>query len=158
VPRARRGTTRPSTVGLPPDVVSQSAARLRILALLYAFVFFMAGVFPALLLPGDRAHFLSSFGMWGPAMIGIAVALAVALVVGSPRVSLDTAMKIGLAFEVVDLKLTDDLIKLIEGDLCVDTTQVFALGFSYGGSMSYALACARPNVFRVHRRLLFRRR
>jgi len=101
VPRARRGTTRPSTVGLPPDVVSQSAARLRILALLYAFVFFMAGVFPALLLPGDRAHFLSSFGMWGPAMIGIAVALAVALVVGSPRVSLDAAMKIGLAFEVV---------------------------------------------------------
>jgi len=48
-----------------------------------------------------------------------------------------------------DLKLTDDLIKLIEGDLCVDTTQVFALGFSYGGSMSYALACARPSVFRA---------
>jgi serine/threonine-protein kinase len=101
VPRARRGTTRPSTVGLPPDVVSQSAARLRILALLYAFVFFMAGVVPPLLLPGDRAHFLSSFGMWGPAMIGIAVALAVALVAGSPRVSLEAAMKIGLVFEVV---------------------------------------------------------
>ena len=48
-----------------------------------------------------------------------------------------------------DLKLTDDMIKLIEGDLCVDTTQVFALGFSYGGSMSYALACARPTVFRA---------
>ena len=48
-----------------------------------------------------------------------------------------------------DLKLTDDMIKLIEGDLCVDTTEVFALGFSYGGSMSYALACARPTVFRA---------
>lgn len=48
-----------------------------------------------------------------------------------------------------DLKLTDDLIKLIEGDLCVDTTQVFSVGFSYGGSMSYALACARPTVFRA---------
>ncbi len=48
-----------------------------------------------------------------------------------------------------DLTLTDDLIKLIEGDLCVDTTKVFALGFSYGGSMSYALACARPAVFRA---------
>jgi poly(3-hydroxybutyrate) depolymerase len=48
-----------------------------------------------------------------------------------------------------DLKFTDDMIKLIEGDLCVDTTQVFALGFSYGGSMSYALACARPTVFRA---------
>jgi len=48
-----------------------------------------------------------------------------------------------------DLKLTDDLIKLIEGDLCVDTTQVFSVGFSYGGSMSYELACARPTVFRA---------
>jgi len=101
VPRARKGTTRLSTVGLPPDVVSQSAARLRILALLYAFVFFMAGVFPALLFSHDRAMFLSSFGMWGPAIIGIAVALAVALIVGSPRVSLDAVMKIGLVFEVV---------------------------------------------------------
>ena len=48
-----------------------------------------------------------------------------------------------------DLTLTDDMIKLIEGDLCVDTTKVFALGFSYGGGMSYALACARPTVFRA---------
>ena len=101
IPRARRGTTRLSTVGLPHDVVSQSAARLRVLALLYAFVFFMAGVFPALLFPHDRAMFLGSFGMWGPAIIGIAVALAVALIVGSPRVSLDAAMKIGLVFQVV---------------------------------------------------------
>src|SRR3982751_1544441 len=48
-----------------------------------------------------------------------------------------------------DVKLTDDLIKLIEGDLCVDTTQIFSVGFSYGGSMSYELACARPTVFRA---------
>jgi poly(3-hydroxybutyrate) depolymerase len=48
-----------------------------------------------------------------------------------------------------DLKLTDDLIKLIEGDLCVDTTQVFSVGFSYGGAMSYELANARPTVFRA---------
>jgi poly(3-hydroxybutyrate) depolymerase len=48
-----------------------------------------------------------------------------------------------------DLKFTDDMIKLIEGDLCVDTTQLFSVGFSYGGSMSYALACARPTVFRA---------
>jgi poly(3-hydroxybutyrate) depolymerase len=48
-----------------------------------------------------------------------------------------------------DLTLTDDMIKLIEGDLCVDRTKVFALGFSYGGGMSYALACARPTVFRA---------
>src|SRR4051794_9711739 len=41
-----------------------------------------------------------------------------------------------------DLTLVDDLTRLVEDGLCVDTTQVFALGWSYGGSMSYALACA----------------
>jgi poly(3-hydroxybutyrate) depolymerase len=48
-----------------------------------------------------------------------------------------------------DLTLVDDLIALIEGDLCVDTSQLFALGWSYGGAMSYAVACARPAVFRA---------
>jgi poly(3-hydroxybutyrate) depolymerase len=48
-----------------------------------------------------------------------------------------------------DVVLTDDMVKLIQGDLCVDTTKVFALGFSYGGGMSYALACGRPAVFRA---------
>ena len=33
-----------------------------------------------------------------------------------------------------DLTLFDDLVRLIEGDLCVDTTQLYALGWSYGGS------------------------
>jgi poly(3-hydroxybutyrate) depolymerase len=48
-----------------------------------------------------------------------------------------------------DVTFVDDMIRLIEGDLCVDTTQLFSLGFSYGGGMSYALACARANVFRA---------
>jgi poly(3-hydroxybutyrate) depolymerase len=48
-----------------------------------------------------------------------------------------------------DLTFVDDLIKLIEGDLCVDTKRLFALGFSYGGGMSYAIACARAKVFRA---------
>lgn len=48
-----------------------------------------------------------------------------------------------------DLTLVDDLTNLIEGGLCVDTTQLFALGWSYGGAMSYAIACARPTVFRA---------
>jgi poly(3-hydroxybutyrate) depolymerase len=48
-----------------------------------------------------------------------------------------------------DLTLVDNLTALIEADLCVDTTQLFALGWSYGGSMSYAVACARPTVFRA---------
>jgi len=48
-----------------------------------------------------------------------------------------------------DVTLVDDLLRLVEGDLCVETTQVFAMGWSFGGAMSFALACARPTVFRA---------
>jgi len=48
-----------------------------------------------------------------------------------------------------DLTFTDDMIRMVENDLCVDTTQLFAMGFSYGGGMSYAIACARATVFRA---------
>ncbi|GAA1786609.1 RICIN domain-containing protein [Luedemannella flava] len=48
-----------------------------------------------------------------------------------------------------DITFTDDMNRLIENDLCVDTTQRFAMGFSYGGGMSYAIACARASVFRA---------
>jgi poly(3-hydroxybutyrate) depolymerase len=48
-----------------------------------------------------------------------------------------------------DVTFVDDMTRQIEGALCVDTTRRFALGFSYGGGMSYALACARATVFRA---------
>ncbi|MER6154006.1 cellulose binding domain-containing protein [Streptomyces sp. NPDC001868] len=48
-----------------------------------------------------------------------------------------------------DVTFVDDMIRRIEAALCVDTTQRFALGFSYGGAMSYALACSRATVFRA---------
>ncbi|MGB3444675.1 MAG: ricin-type beta-trefoil lectin domain protein [Actinophytocola sp.] len=48
-----------------------------------------------------------------------------------------------------DVTFTDDMIRQIENDLCVDTAQRFALGFSYGGGMSYSLACSRATVFRA---------
>lgn len=48
-----------------------------------------------------------------------------------------------------DVTFVDDLLRRIETDLCVDTTQRFALGFSYGAAMSYALACSRATVFRA---------
>ncbi len=48
-----------------------------------------------------------------------------------------------------DVTFTDDMVRLIENDLCVDTTQLFSVGFSYGGAMSYSLACSRANVFRA---------
>ncbi|MDQ3137586.1 MAG: hypothetical protein M3Q93_08360 [Gemmatimonadota bacterium] len=51
---------------LPTDLLSQAAGRLRALALLYAFVFFMAGIFPMLVIPDDRAQLFGSFLQWGP--------------------------------------------------------------------------------------------
>ncbi|MFI0898949.1 ricin-type beta-trefoil lectin domain protein [Streptomyces sp. NPDC020983] len=48
-----------------------------------------------------------------------------------------------------DVTFVDDMVRQIESGLCVDTTQVFSSGFSYGGAMTYALACARPTVFRA---------
>jgi poly(3-hydroxybutyrate) depolymerase len=48
-----------------------------------------------------------------------------------------------------DLTFVDDLLKKIQEDLCVDTSRIFSMGFSYGGGMSFELACARANVFRA---------
>ncbi|MEU4539217.1 lectin [Streptosporangium sp. NPDC023825] len=48
-----------------------------------------------------------------------------------------------------DVTFVDDIIRRIDADLCVDTSQRFAMGFSYGGGMSYALACARATTFRA---------
>src|SRR5256712_3604672 len=99
-PDARDPTARAISSGFPVDLLSQSAGRLRVLALLYAFVFSMAGIFPALLSPADRARFLGSFAQWGPSVIAIGVALLAAAVIRSPRLPLPTAMNLGLAFEI----------------------------------------------------------
>jgi serine/threonine-protein kinase len=94
------GAPAPSS-GFPADLLDQSARRLRTLALLYAFVFFMAGIFPALLFAGDRARFLGSLVQWGPGVAGILVALLVVAVLGSARLSPAAVMSIGPAFEII---------------------------------------------------------
>lgn len=40
------------------------------------------------------------------------------------------------------------LVNMIKSEFCIDTTRIFAEGFSMGGSMSYALACEAPDMFR----------
>jgi len=94
-------TTRKSPTGLPADLLSQSAGRLRVIALLYAFVYFFAGFFPALLFPEDRARLFESTSYWMPGATSIGLALLVAAVTRSGRVPLPLIMSIGLAFEVV---------------------------------------------------------
>ncbi|RYP68875.1 hypothetical protein DL771_006414 [Monosporascus sp. 5C6A] len=48
-----------------------------------------------------------------------------------------------------DVTFFDQLVNTVEADLCVDTNLRFSTGFSYGGAMSYALACARPTMIRA---------
>jgi poly(3-hydroxybutyrate) depolymerase len=48
-----------------------------------------------------------------------------------------------------DLAFSDAILAQVEAELCIDTSRIFANGFSYGASMTYALACARPDVVRA---------
>src|SRR5580765_3779648 len=102
-PRKGKSTssTLKSPTGLPADLLGQAAGRLRVIALLYAFVYFFAGFFPALLFPADRARLFASASYWMPGAISLGLALFVAAVTRSRRVPLPVIISIGLAFEVV---------------------------------------------------------
>jgi poly(3-hydroxybutyrate) depolymerase len=47
-----------------------------------------------------------------------------------------------------DVEFSRQLITLIEGEFCIDTSRIFCEGFSMGGSMSYAMACGMGDVIR----------
>ena len=87
------------STGLPSDLLGQSAARLQVLALLYAVIFFLAGIFPALVIATDRARFLGNVVQWAPGVLGIIVAALLAAVIR--RVPPRPAMTLGLVFEIV---------------------------------------------------------
>lgn len=48
-----------------------------------------------------------------------------------------------------DVNFADDMLAAVSNDLCVDTSRVFTTGFSFGGAISYKLACVRPDKFRA---------
>ncbi len=48
-----------------------------------------------------------------------------------------------------DVTFTDDILKQVEDDLCIDTSRVELEGFSMGGAMTITLLCQRPGVFRA---------
>lgn len=48
-----------------------------------------------------------------------------------------------------DLEFFRAMIKKFESELCIDQNRIFSSGFSMGGSMSYALACAMPDTMRA---------
>ena len=102
LPQAAQRVSTPGrgTGGLSPELLSESARRLRVLALLYAFTFFMAGFLPALLFAQDRAPDVPGSGELGTRRSSIAVAFWCGRFLGT-RVPLPVVMNVGLGFEVV---------------------------------------------------------
>jgi poly(3-hydroxybutyrate) depolymerase len=48
-----------------------------------------------------------------------------------------------------DATYVDEVLKLVEADLCIDTSRIMLEGFSMGGAMVAVLACGKPGVFRA---------
>src|SRR5262245_37231791 len=76
--------------GLAPQLLEQSARRLRVLALQYAFVFFMSDPLIAILFRDQRAFFVASPLRWVPAALSITAALLVAALTFSRRIAVET--------------------------------------------------------------------
>ena len=89
------------TAALAPELLKESARRLRVLALLYAFTFFMAGMLPSLLSAQARPHFFQEPTHWAPGVASIVLALVVAAFAQSPRVPLATVFTVGRIFQIV---------------------------------------------------------
>lgn len=54
-----------------------------------------------------------------------------------------------------DVTFTDQILDALKSSLCVDEKQIFATGFSYGGAMSFSVACSRPGKCARHERMIF---
>ncbi|HEX2673878.1 MAG TPA: Ricin and poly(3-hydroxybutyrate) depolymerase fusion [Polyangiaceae bacterium] len=48
-----------------------------------------------------------------------------------------------------DVEFSRQLLAKLEDEFCIDKSRVFCEGFSMGGSMSYAMACAMPEAIRA---------
>jgi len=48
-----------------------------------------------------------------------------------------------------DVAFTDEILKQVQADLCIDTSRIELEGFSMGGAMVNTLVCTHPGVFRA---------
>jgi polyhydroxybutyrate depolymerase len=48
-----------------------------------------------------------------------------------------------------DIALMKAILDLFKSELCIDMDRIFSLGFSFGGMMSFAIACEMADVFRA---------
>jgi hypothetical protein len=99
--RKRRGTSVGGpTTALPTDLLNQAGDRLRILALLYAFTFFMAAFLPSLVSSAERQQLFAHPLNWAPGALSIAVALAVAGVLRATELQPHVLTTVTLVFEI----------------------------------------------------------
>jgi eukaryotic-like serine/threonine-protein kinase len=96
---ARRSTSHATP--LPEDLLRHSASRLRVLALVYASVFFLAGFGPELLFAHMRAHLAANPLHWVPGVAAILLALIVAALIQWRRIPLSRIAIAAIVFEVV---------------------------------------------------------
>jgi serine/threonine-protein kinase len=87
--------------GLPPDLLAESVRRLRTLALLYAFVFFVSDPLTSFVVPDAFGPYLASPIRWAPSVISIVMALFVAGAAWRRLFPVETILALGLVFEVV---------------------------------------------------------
>ncbi|MBA2356787.1 MAG: serine/threonine protein kinase [Acidobacteria bacterium] len=97
----RRLSTSSQLTTLPPALLAQSARRLRAMALLYSFTFFVAGTLPVLILPAERTEFLGSVSRWLPSLLSVLSGLLVAWLTSRPSLSAEAVVRFGLVFQVV---------------------------------------------------------
>src|SRR3989454_1159060 len=97
--KALEGTTSRAGWSLSPELRRQITRRLRLIAITYSLAFFFADVVPAILFKELGNRFTGLIG-WGPTLGSIAAGLLVAAVASSPRLSWQTKLNLGLAFEV----------------------------------------------------------
>lgn len=100
VPKHRTSVLDRATTGLPTDLLNRAANRLKILAWLYAFTFFMAGFFTSLFVPAERELLFGQVSNWAPGVMSIAVAVSVALAIRVVRLRPSAVTALALAFEV----------------------------------------------------------
>lgn len=94
------GASGPGSQGLPRDLVQAARPRLRVMALLYAAIYFLAAIFPPLTSKVDRAVLFGAVVQWLPQVISISVALFVAAAVTNPRLSPRATAAIAIVFEI----------------------------------------------------------
>jgi len=106
-PTMLAGAPRPDEIqrahltGFPPDLLAQSARRLRVGALLFAFVFFVSNPLQALLFRDEWIRYTAGFSRWGPGVFSIGAALAIAALTFNRRIAVERILIGGLVFEVI---------------------------------------------------------